>query len=104
MNLFYLNHDTIFFKKPEEHHGKVLYIGLKPSDGKDYPDYTIYKTDDEWYMVKKYYWIPGKVDDRLSTIMMFQHNFGGVGKVEVKYYKCDQMSGVIEFLKDEKVI
>ena len=95
LEFFFINDKRQCVKLPSRKKElKVKLIWLKPSNPLEhwfmkqppYPDeYTICKTDDDWFYVLK------------------DLNRKATGTIEV-YYKCDQMSGLVQFLKDEKAI
>jgi hypothetical protein len=88
LGIFYLCLDyEPFYKTPDEFkYNKVHYVGLKPISGDEsITDYSISKTNDEWFYVR-IYWVS---------------QFGGS---HYDYFKCDQMEGVLKLLKDEFAI
>jgi hypothetical protein len=68
----------------------IRYLYLEER-GDGIESYSIYKLDDDWYyvQVEKYY------PDIDSGEMEFE---------SMEWYKCDQLEGLIKFLKDKNII
>ena len=73
---------------------RYLYIEER---GNDFFDYSIYKLDDDWYyvQVEKHYL---DIDSGDMEARQRPHFEGQ------EWYKCDQLDGLIKFLKNKKII